>query len=936
MRGHDVPYLELTILTLIAALLTIVPIMGSPARASGPSISPDWNQRYVVYLPGVCPDKPVTSQLGINCNADKSGHLDAKTRAVNPSPSVASFMELSNLLPTSYHAIYFSYGPSTSSYTPADTQQHVDTSAQRLESQIKTTICKNTHATFDLVGHSLGGAVAAYWLVTYGPQTVSCAGTPIQLLDHVHSLVTFDSPLQGVDAFTGYAYDLDHLHEWVLDLIGEAAYGAVGASVVDYFSSNLTSTVGKDLTSQGTAIEAINDPRHGALALLPKRILAISDTGDSFIGPSEAWIGSGDPQKRAANNPVINDCASGPHDLVCHTNVLSDSLALQWARDMIVGGTLPTTVAGGVWLSPGDGSTASGSPSDPPIHFRAHVFATRRGDQVDHVNFTGLWQIGRSPQWHTLCQRVAKHDAGDYSCEWHAPRPPGLPQSGSAKLKLGFDVYLHPDERQAHRLSPDGNRVITVAFPAAPAIVPTPAPSVVTPTNTPAPPAPASPTNTPSPAKPGGVWISPNEGDTVSDVIHFAAHAYPTGAGEPAIDHVSFTVGWAALGSQPWKVCTATPPASGDIFTCDADLRQMGAPPGPLQVSFDVYDTAGQFTLAPNGVHDVTYVSQPVRPGGLWVSPQDGSTTSGAVTFAAEAYPSNAGDPGIGFVNFTIGWPAANPNNWMIVCTVNAPSGQATDGHDIYSCTKDLSQLNPPPPPGPVRISFDVYDQQYQPGSSDHYTDAPNGEHTIAYQPQPVTQGETLTLNPTSGPAGSTVCLIWTDDDDQPGASGTISFDDQQIGTYQSDPSSENWSGCLQIPGDAQPGQHTISLHETTDDSAGSATFTVTTTAGPACGQQLGQHCSAIWMGQSSYAIGQPLQLCYSVAGPSYVVITDYPPDGSNQVIVQEFNNGTGNCFTGTTSGPVGLERVHLDVYTQLGGSLIGSADTSFQVTQGS
>ena len=65
---------------------------------------------------------------------------------------------------------------------------------------------------------------------------------------------------------------------------------------------------------------------------------------------------------------------------------------------------------------------------------------------------------------------------------------------------------------------------------------------------------PPTPVSSPSPSivLPGGMWAdpSPKNGETVSDVIHFAAQAYPTHSGDPAFAHVNFT-----LGSQgTWKV----------------------------------------------------------------------------------------------------------------------------------------------------------------------------------------------------------------------------------------------------------------------------------------------------------------------------------------------------------------------------------------------
>ena len=108
--------------------------------------------------------------------------------------------------------------------------------------------------------------------------------------------------------------------------------------------------------------------------------------------------------------------------------------------------------------------------------------------------------------------------------------------------------------------------------------------------------------------KPGGGWISPLNGQVVGEVLHFAAYAYPTHSNEPLIDHVNFTAWWQGVDPRTWKIaCTATPPASNDVFSCNADLSLLGAVAGPLRVSFDVYDQAGNANLAPNGEHTITY-----------------------------------------------------------------------------------------------------------------------------------------------------------------------------------------------------------------------------------------------------------------------------------------------------------------------------------------
>ena len=112
-------------------------------------------------------------------------------------------------------------------------------------------------------------------------------------------------------------------------------------------------------------------------------------------------------------------------------------------------------------------------------------------------------------------------------------------------------------------------------------------------------------TNPPRPTtiKPGGAWFSPN-GNTVGDVISFAAYAYPTHPGDPAIDHVNFTIYWQGVDPRQWIIaCVARKPIRDDLFACTVNLRQLGAPPGKIKISFDVYDRQGNKNLAPNGEH---------------------------------------------------------------------------------------------------------------------------------------------------------------------------------------------------------------------------------------------------------------------------------------------------------------------------------------------
>lgn len=115
--------------------------------------------------------------------------------------------------------------------------------------------------------------------------------------------------------------------------------------------------------------------------------------------------------------------------------------------------------------------------------------------------------------------------------------------------------------------------------------------------------------------KPGGVW---SELTLVGDTLMLQARAYPSNAGDPPIERVEFTLWWPELGARqgPWTLaCEDTTASNGDNYSCTANLGNLGVPPGDLDVSFDVYDTNGNYQLAPNGVRTVDYSDMSVGSG---------------------------------------------------------------------------------------------------------------------------------------------------------------------------------------------------------------------------------------------------------------------------------------------------------------------------------
>ncbi|MGI8553530.1 MAG: hypothetical protein ACR2PL_22505 [Dehalococcoidia bacterium] len=113
-----------------------------------------------------------------------------------------------------------------------------------------------------------------------------------------------------------------------------------------------------------------------------------------------------------------------------------------------------------------------------------------------------------------------------------------------------------------------------------------------------------------------------------------------------------------------------------------------------------------------------------VLPGGLWVGPESGLSVSGPLRFAARAYPTNPGDPGIAFVNFTVSWEGRS-GPWLIACKVTKPV-QA----DVYQC--NWNPVTAGVPVGPLRVSFDVYNR----AKRANVQFAPNGTRTIKYAPR--------------------------------------------------------------------------------------------------------------------------------------------------------------------------------------------------------
>jgi hypothetical protein len=206
------------------AVLAVV-LLGMVADVSidAPRGSVDWRQRVIVLLPGVCaqpaalpptpdlPPVPLALQPdqwpiwpdwlicgGVQARQDARGRALATFVGGYGSPTQltdALNQALQNSLdglqsiPFTILAIEaFSYAGDTPIYETSQTRQPLPVSAQALDTQFRDWQRKYPHAAFDLIGHSLGGAVGAYWAAS--------VASPEELRA-VHMIVTLDSPLDG-------------------------------------------------------------------------------------------------------------------------------------------------------------------------------------------------------------------------------------------------------------------------------------------------------------------------------------------------------------------------------------------------------------------------------------------------------------------------------------------------------------------------------------------------------------------------------------------------------------------------------------------------------------------------------------------------------------------------------------------------------------------
>jgi hypothetical protein len=220
-RARQLQNYALAVLALLLALGVVADVNGD--RPRGPY---DWRERVIVLLPGVCAQPaslPATPSLPAVPFVEAPSHWptwpgwlicggehaiqNAHNRAMGTFVGgYGNPTELTNLLnhalqtdtvdgPITQNITFtikaiesFSYAGTAPTYDSSQTRQAIAVSAAALDAEVRHWRRAYPNATFDFIGHSLGGAVAVYWAAS--------VASPDELRA-IHSIITLDSPLGG-------------------------------------------------------------------------------------------------------------------------------------------------------------------------------------------------------------------------------------------------------------------------------------------------------------------------------------------------------------------------------------------------------------------------------------------------------------------------------------------------------------------------------------------------------------------------------------------------------------------------------------------------------------------------------------------------------------------------------------------------------------------
>lgn len=296
-------------LLFVVALLVGGLLWPGIAGAHDPKAASTYHHLFIVFLPGLC--GPIADP---NCH----GGANAVTRGRATFRTLISALHKSHV---NYTGVFYSYSRTNPVvYSVSDTHQSLSRSIMALQRQIVAIRHKHAGAQFDLVGHSVGGVIAAGWVVADArkPGHARLRG----VVDYVHSIVTLDSPLRGIQG--------QHLGFVLSRIFGGGVW--------------------IDLQSGSPKIRAI-DALPNAWWRAHGHLHSVANRADVIVPPGEALLGT---EKRVTDDHCSADVLflSSCHGAVLVDASLSRFIACHWITNGNQCVTLTPTATATVTPSP--------------------------------------------------------------------------------------------------------------------------------------------------------------------------------------------------------------------------------------------------------------------------------------------------------------------------------------------------------------------------------------------------------------------------------------------------------------------------------------------------------------------------------------------------------------------------------------------------------
>lgn len=221
---------------------------------------------------------------------------------------------------------YLSYAPDGGAYGPEHTWAGVDAAARRLQEDLRERWATSPGQAVDLVGHSMGGVVALYYLLRHHDPTDPT-------LPPIGNVVTVASPVGGADLASAFSDAADHP-------VGRQALDAIGRLVGDHDPTSQAIrdlAVGSSVLSElGTSWSLARGDLHAGPLATGTRILTLGADLDPVV-----------PEHRSDLDGAPHAVLPGTHDGVRRTEAVRIAV-----RTFLAGGPVTGEPGGlGHWSS---------------------------------------------------------------------------------------------------------------------------------------------------------------------------------------------------------------------------------------------------------------------------------------------------------------------------------------------------------------------------------------------------------------------------------------------------------------------------------------------------------------------------------------------------------------------------------------------------------